>query len=68
MTEKPTIRALQVFERLAQDGALTLNELTEKMPAISRVGIWRALDHLREQGWVRMRMGDKAFEIGRAHV
>ena len=63
MTEKPTIRALQVFERLATDGALTLNELVDAMPEISRAGVWRALDHLREQGWVRMRKGDKAFVL-----
>ena len=63
MAEKPTIRALQVFEALATSGGQTLNELTESLPDISRAGIWRALDHLREQKWIRMRKGDKAFVL-----
>ena len=59
--DKPTKRALIVYETLLSGGPQTLNQLTACLHDISRMGIHRALTHLREQGWVRMRWGDNAW-------
>ncbi len=65
--DAPTLRILLVAEAIADDGPLTLVELTQKLK-FSRGAIWRALDTLRGQGWVRMRAGDSAFEMCSALV
>lgn len=61
MTDKPTLRALTVFTSVAKHGPITLAQLSEMHPDISRAAIWRALDNLREAGWARMRLGDAAW-------
>ncbi|MCD1625757.1 MAG: helix-turn-helix domain-containing protein [Paracoccaceae bacterium] len=59
--EGPTARVLLVMESILLHGPVTLGGLCELLP-ISRAAIWRALNTLRSRGWVRMRMGDNAFE------
>lgn len=66
MTDKPTIRALSVFASVARHGPVTLAALEPRHPEISRAGIWRALDNLREAGWARMRLGDNAWLVTHA--
>jgi hypothetical protein len=59
--EGPTARVLLVMETILLHGPVTLGGLCDLLP-ISRAAIWRALNTLRTRGWVRMRMGDNAFE------
>jgi DNA-binding MarR family transcriptional regulator len=59
--EGPTARVLLVMETILLNGPVTLGGLCDLLP-ISRAAIWRALNTLRARGWVRMRMGDNAFE------
>lgn len=56
----PTRRVLQVLRMVSFYGPITLSALCEKC-AFSRAAIWRALDVLRAEGWVRMRLGDNAY-------
>lgn len=58
----PTLRVLKVAETVAKHGPVTHKELCAHL-SISRAAIWRALKVLRDNGWVRMRLGDNAFEI-----
>ena len=58
----PTARVLEVLDIVARKGPLTLNEITISC-SFSRAAIWRALNVLRLKGWVRMRLGDNAFEL-----
>jgi len=62
--DAPTQRILAITELIAERGPITLVELTAALP-FSRAAIWRAVDTLRLQGWVRMRAGDNAFEMRR---
>jgi|GEM_PF-7060861 len=56
------LRTLKIAEILARDGPLSLKDLSKKLP-FHRSSIWRALDVLRRQGWVRTQLGGKLFEI-----
>ena len=58
----PTKRILHVLDLLQRNGPMTLAEVTRHC-SFSRAAVWRALDTLREMGWVRMRLGDYAFVI-----
>ncbi len=60
--DAPTQRILAIAELIAERGPITLVELCAALP-FSRAAIWRAVDTLRLQGWVRMRAGDNAFEM-----
>lgn len=62
--DAPTQRILAIAEMIAERGPITLVELSAALP-FSRAAIWRAVDTLRMQGWVRMRAGDNAFELRR---
>lgn len=55
-------RLILVFHAVVVYGPVTLQQLTQKLP-VPRASIWRALDTLRDAGWIRMRLGDKAFEM-----
>ncbi len=61
-TDAPTQRILIIAEAISRHGPITLAQLTDRLQ-ISRGAIWRALDTLRTMGWVRMRLGDNAYEI-----
>lgn len=61
--DKPTQRALIIYETLLLEGSQTLHQLDTRFNNISRMGLHRALTHLRDQGWVRMRWGDNAWSI-----
>jgi hypothetical protein len=54
-------RVLQVAEAVALHGPIALAELCTRL-AFSKASIWRCLDVLRARDWVRMRLGDNAFE------
>lgn len=56
------LRTLKIAEILARDGPLSLKDLSANLP-FHRSSIWRALDILRQQGWVRTQLGGKLFEI-----
>lgn len=58
----PAIRVLRVAEAIGLHGPITLNGLSELLP-FHRSSIWRAASILKAQGWVRMRLGDHAFEL-----
>ncbi len=61
-TDAPTQRILIIAETIARYGPMTLAQLTERLQ-FSRGAIWRAVNTMRNQGWVRMRMGDNAYEM-----
>lgn len=61
-TDAPTQRILIIVETIARFGPITLAQLTERLQ-FSRGAIWRAVSTLRAQGWVRMRLGDSAYEL-----
>ncbi|OYU20397.1 MAG: hypothetical protein CFE34_00015 [Rhodobacteraceae bacterium PARR1] len=64
-TEAPdgtALRLLDVLEGVCRLGPVTLSDLVTRLE-IPRGAVWRALDALRQKGWVRMRHGDKAFEL-----
>ncbi|PZX37028.1 DNA-binding IclR family transcriptional regulator [Roseinatronobacter thiooxidans] len=58
----PTLRLLLVFEAIGTHGPITLKHLADILP-IHRSSIWRATNTLKARGWVRMRLGDHAFEL-----
>ncbi|MBF9048304.1 helix-turn-helix domain-containing protein [Rhodobacterales bacterium LSUCC0031] len=58
----PTKRILHVLDLLLRNGPMTLAEVARNC-SFSRAAAWRALDTLRDAGWVRMRLGDNAFVI-----
>lgn len=61
-TDAPTQRILIIAETIARFGPITLAQLTERVQ-FSRGAIWRAVSTMRAQGWVRMRLGDNAYEL-----
>lgn len=61
-TDAPTQRILIIAETIARHGPITLAQLTDQLQ-FSRGAIWRAIDTMRAMGWVRMRLGDNAYEI-----
>jgi hypothetical protein len=61
-TDAPTQRILIIAETIARYGPITLAQLTERLQ-FSRGAIWRAVNTMRNQGWVRMRLGDNAYEM-----
>lgn len=61
-TDAPTQRILIIAETIARYGPITLAQLTERLQ-FSRGAIWRAVSTMRAQGWVRMRLGDNAYEL-----
>lgn len=63
-SESTTQRLLLVAEAIGRYGPVTLKRLCETLP-FHRSSIWRAAAALKAQGWVRMRLGDNAFELTR---
>ena len=61
-TDAPTQRILIIAETIARYGPITLAQLTDRLQ-FSRGAIWRAVSTMRNQGWVRMRLGDNAYEM-----
>ncbi|WP_424980762.1 hypothetical protein [Leisingera sp. S232] len=66
MADTPTTRTLAVYRAVAHSGPVVLNDLQNILPQLSRMGIWRALNNLRDAGWVRLRLGDNAWLITHA--
>ncbi len=66
-TDAPTQRILIIAETIARHGPITLAQLTERVQ-FSRGAIWRAVSTMRAQGWVRMRLGDNAYEMRSAFI
>ena len=60
--DSTSLRLLDVLEGVCRLGPVTLADLVTRL-GIPRGAVWRALDVLRQKGWVRMRHGDKAFEL-----
>lgn len=61
-SQNGTPRLIVVFHAVVLCGPITLPQLTKEL-GIPRASIWRALDRLRQAGWIRMRLGDNAFEV-----
>lgn len=57
-----TQRLLTVLQAIAEHGPISHSALCDRLP-ISRSAIWRAALLLRAQGWLRIRPGDKAYEL-----
>jgi DNA-binding IclR family transcriptional regulator len=55
-------RLLDVLDGVCRFGPVTLSDLVSRLD-IPRGAVWRSLAALRQKGWVRMRHGDKAFEL-----
>jgi DNA-binding IclR family transcriptional regulator len=60
--ESSAQRLLDVLEGVCRFGPITLSDLVSRLD-IPRGAVWRSLDALRQKGWVRMRHGDRAFEL-----
>jgi DNA-binding IclR family transcriptional regulator len=60
--ERTTQRVLDVLDGVCRFGPITLSDLVSRLD-IPRGAVWRSLDALRQKGWVRMRHGDRAFEL-----
>lgn len=60
--ERQAMRLLDVLEAVCRHGPAPLAVLVQRT-GIPRGAVWRALDVLRDKGWVRMRHGDSAFEL-----
>lgn len=56
------LRLLDVLDGVCRFGPVTLSDLVTRLD-IPRGAVWRSLAALRQKGWVRMRHGDKAFEL-----
>jgi hypothetical protein len=54
-------RVLQVAEAVTMFGPIQLSDLCARL-GFSKASVWRCLDVLRSRNWVRMRLGDNAFE------
>lgn len=67
VTDAPTQRILIIAETIARHGPITLAQLVDQLQ-FSRGAIWRAINTMRDMGWVRMRMGDNAYEIRKTMV
>lgn len=61
----PTVRILRILDLLVLNGPMTLADLLEALP-FSRASVWRALDTLRSEGWVRLRQNDGAYVLTEA--
>lgn len=61
-SQSETPRLILIFHAVVLYGPITLPQLTKEL-TVPRASIWRALDALRQAGWIRMRLGDKAFEV-----
>jgi DNA-binding Lrp family transcriptional regulator len=55
-------RLLDILEALSRHAPATLAVLVDRT-GLPRGAVWRALDGLRAKGWVRMRHGDRAYEL-----
>lgn len=62
LADRTSLRLLEVLEGVCRLGPVTLATLVARLQ-IPRGAVWRALHALRQKGWVRMRHGDKAFEL-----
>lgn len=60
--DRHAFRFVDIIEALARHAPVTLAGLVERT-GLPRGAVWRALDVLRARGWVRMRHGDKAYEL-----
>lgn len=60
--KSPSHRALMVMSAIGEHGPITLSGLCALLP-VPRTAIWRATATLRDFGWVRIRLADKAFEL-----
>lgn len=60
--DRHSFRLLDILEAMARHAPITLADLVERT-GLPRGAVWRGLDVLRARGWVRMRHGDKAFEL-----
>lgn len=60
--ERQALRLLDVLDAVCRHGPAPLAVLVQRT-GIPRGAVWRALDVLRDKGWVRMRYGDNAFEL-----
>lgn len=73
--EGVALRLLEVLEGVCRHGPTPLADLVSRLD-IPRGAVWRALQALRQKGWVRMRHGDNAYELcapvadlfGKGHV
>lgn len=61
-SDSAALRLLEVLEGVCRFGPVTLSDLVARLD-LPRGAVWRALAALRQKGWVRMRHGDKAFEL-----
>lgn len=53
-------RILEILERVARCGPITLDELTQKT-GISRSAIFRSLKSLEQSGWIRLRLDGRRY-------
>lgn len=60
--DRAALRLLDVLDGVCRFGPVTLSDLVTRLE-LPRGAVWRSLDALRQKGWVRMRHGDKAFEL-----
>ncbi|MEY4985099.1 MAG: Sugar-specific transcriptional regulator TrmB [Pseudomonadota bacterium] len=60
--DRHAMRLLDVLEAVCRHGPAPLADLVRRT-GLPRGAVWRALDVLRDKGWVRMRHGDKAFVL-----
>lgn len=60
--KSPAHRLLLVLTAIGEHGPISLGELTDLLP-VPRTAIWRATATLRDFGWVRIRLSDKAYEL-----
>ena len=60
--DRHAFRFVDIVEALARHAPVTLAGLVERT-GLPRGAVWRALDVLRARGWVRMRHGDRAYEL-----
>lgn len=60
--DNPSIRILRTIECLASGGAMTLDQLSERM-GVPKTAVWRSVSHLREADWVRLRKGNRLIEL-----
>jgi len=59
----PSYRVLLVMDTIGAHGPINLNALCDRLPGVSRAGIWRAAVTLRDYGWVGTRLADNAYEL-----
>ena len=59
----PSYRVLLVMDTIGAHGPINLNAICDRLPGVSRAGIWRATVTLRDYWWVRTRLSDNAYEL-----